>query len=69
MSDWQPIATMPSDGTPVLVSHRFPWMKESELDLQAVCWRQDNLWSGGLSSVTGFTPTAWMPLPAPPEEP
>jgi len=76
--EWQPIETAPKDGADVLVfyqaagvafAHIAYWDDGTETDPDDVGW-----WfyrsSLGREMLEGyFTPTHWMPLPAPPELP
>lgn len=64
MGDWQPIATAPKDGTPILAS------VAGHEDIGAVqVARVKPQWSGW-HSIPGdyhFRPTHWMPLPPTPQ--
>lgn len=64
--EWQPIETVPKDGTEVLLAHDLTgvvWTDEWMSRWGASgCWRQYEAWQKGL--IEG--PTHWMPLPAPP---
>ena len=55
---WQPIATAPKDGTPLLVYDRDCGVLQGYFD------STDGHWYGGI----WIQPTHWMPLPSPPSE-
>lgn len=62
---WQPIETVPRDGTPVLV-----WLpiKQCGSHVQAALFRPNISTIGGLFSFdTSSKPTHWMPQQAAPE--
>lgn len=66
VSRWQPIATAPKDGKPVLVFHAAcaKWSKVGPVRVaswRGGCWRGDSTFLG----VDGVT--HWMPIPTPPE--
>jgi hypothetical protein len=69
MSDWQPIATAPKDGTDVLL-----FAREGECAPSVYVGRwSTSAWYGAAwvayehrSETEYLTPTHWMPLPAPP---
>ena len=67
MSDWKPIETAPKDGTHVLAY--------SPHEGQYVCWwGQWNMWQNNeVSEMDGDiidqSPTHWMPLGDPPQQP
>lgn len=65
MSEWQPIETAPKD-TSVLVYGYFDSRSFRGSPQMSVSWRRNGIWCGGPSEVPGWTPTAWMPLPAAP---
>jgi hypothetical protein len=67
MSEWQPIATAPKDGTPVLVWGTVNNMLNA--NNRALAARYDRGWwlDGGNATVTHAT--HWMPLPKPPHAP
>lgn len=72
MSAWQPIESVPKDGTKVLLGR---FVKECQCGRSSfieVDWYRQQ----GEASYTGFgrfslhwPPTHWMPLPPPPETP
>jgi hypothetical protein len=72
MSEWQPIATAPKDGTPIDL-----WISGSNRRF-ADCrfhrgmwqhWWMDCFGSGmDWQSLDSHKPTHWMPLPTPPTE-
>ena len=69
MSDWQPIATAPKDGTRVLLD----WTDETgrQVPIQAGFWHvRENAWCDTHHPLHGQgahqQPTHWMPLPEPP---
>jgi len=60
VSEWQPIETAPKDGTEVLIYD--PSYPKNPMAVDWYCPHDDTPgWLG--------TPTHWMPLPAPPQEP
>jgi hypothetical protein len=62
MSGWQPIETAPKDGTHVIIfdpSDSRP--REAVFD---TCYGQ---WVDPIEAYDEYSPTHWMPLPAPPE--
>jgi len=59
MSEWQPIETAPTDGTPVDLWHRDGFrITEVWWDSEDECWTH-------YGSDSNFS--HWMPLPEPPE--
>lgn len=67
MSLWLPIEGAPKDGTPILA-----WDGDR---MTVVIWQpltENGYWSlhvcGGYAYTGDFSPTHWMPLPAPPKE-
>ena len=68
MSEWQPIATCPKDGTRILFGHWFAddglWFWQS-----SGCIEDDRFWidvqDDFIVSANFETVTHWMPLPAP----
>ena len=71
VQEWQPIETVPKDGTEILLAHdgegiiwtdewMAHWVDEGGM---LGCWRQSELWMRDL--IEG--PTHWMPLPNPPK--
>lgn len=79
MSDWQPIATAPKDGTYVMLwgkwedeAHGFGpwpayWDRGDEEWLSSVT-PQEHLGAGVFKCLYIQEPTHWMPLPQPPQE-
>lgn len=63
--EWRPIETAPKDGEAVLVA-----MSQSDGEQQvSLCSFEREWWFPGMSGTLaefGWTPTHWMPLPAPP---
>lgn len=64
--DWQPIATVPRDTTPVLV-----WLSEPHLHSHVhAAWFAPNMTSGCIGGCFGFDlkgkPTHWAPQPSGP---
>jgi hypothetical protein len=60
LREWQPIATAPKDGTPVLVCEKNGW--------RCVAMFQDGLWNPWVPFVKiQCEPTHWMPLTPAPE--
>lgn len=74
MSDWQPIETAPTDGTPFLAF--CPSDKPTVVALQCASGREGGGWEcwsfcdEALADIApeGADPTHWMPLPAAPKE-
>jgi hypothetical protein len=83
MSEWQPIATAPKDGTAVLVYG--PGMRPEDSGYSIAVWNDNAAMllmgkSGFSAMVAGWIaysdsqidiesqPTHWMPLPAPPTD-
>lgn len=68
--EWRPISEAPKDGTNVLIYGAGTWAVASwesyAVELWGTGWRDmgDIGW-GGMSDVE---PTAWMPLPPPPDD-
>lgn len=76
MSDWQPMATAPKDGTRILV-----W--DGHYRMEVADWGERSVWSdrqigkgmqwcvgecdGEYNSRNEIEPTHWMPLPEPPK--
>ena len=67
---WQPIETAPKDGALVLlcrigVTSTWPawWRQRKAFDR-----RHKTGWHSSMNSPIKFSPTHWMPLPAPPKE-
>jgi hypothetical protein len=56
--EWNPPATAPQDGTPVLVDCEHTGGRQ-----MAVCWSNGKFWSGGPAQVPGFVVMAWRVLP------
>lgn len=82
MSEWQPIASAPKDGTKILLAslgvmdtgpmiNTAHWMcfEHGHLSSKIPCPAPDCRygWSGGLYGIGGEH-IAWMPLPEPPEK-
>lgn len=72
---WQPISTAPKDGTAVLVSNeRGAWIAKYEPVYQSG-YRPENPWFSlmlnhdHMRKGKPYSPTHWMPLPAPPSQP
>ena len=70
MTDWQPIATAPKDGTWVLLGD----FKEAlaEEHSYGVARFHDGIWQDGYQPKwywdAAFDPTHWKPLPPPPDQ-
>lgn len=77
MSEWQPIATAPTDGTEILLWLRGEMYRPVEIGywLQRKTKKAKSGWRSVehpyfLDGPEGFgEPTHWMPLPSPPKEP
>ena len=67
-SQWQPISTAPTDGTPVRVTGPDPMHGSytGPARLERGYWRK--MHRQGFLNMTAY-PTHWMPLPAPPATP
>jgi hypothetical protein len=70
MTDWQPIATAPKDGTPVLLRCRHGGY---DADYVIEGWYEmgafDRRWYEAFGeNPLNPQPTHWMPLPAPPRD-
>lgn len=75
MSEWQPIATVPKDGTIVLVwladaddeDRKFYCLGDSRISA-GWCWREGKMRpaTGLALPVVTVRPSHWMPLPDPP---
>ena len=66
MSDWRPIQTAPRT-----TKSRLVWCPALR-NIYVVTWSSDTkkwLHFGGMSSELTETPTDWMPVPGPPEDP
>lgn len=77
MTDWQPIATAPKDGTQILALCQprfFETGKPMDFNYMAVVWWRkakdpkwgETRWKHALNDSYA-EPTHWMPLPSPPE--
>jgi hypothetical protein len=71
MSEWQPIATAPKDGTRILAYGKMGF--ESELGIGTVKWDPPDRWVVDPNEATEYSPepcalTHWMPLPLPPRD-
>ena len=73
---WQPIATAPKDGTPILAYFPQCSFEPSLKPLKAVLrWAKYGDWenyyqavvSDGFAGAEDWQPTHWMPLPEPPK--
>lgn len=64
--EWQPISTAPKDGTSILVcrGHMIPWMAH-----WVKMTRVPDRWESYGEGAIPFSPTHWMLLPEPPEDP
>lgn len=73
MSKWQPIATAPKNGRPVLVSHPAGICVAAYLAGTYAgppawyVWQGDTYACDGSENAWDIKPTHWMPLPAAPE--
>ena len=76
MSEWQPIASAPKDGTTVLVFNGpNVGFYTPEGSMGTAVWREQAFpdaiesWCAAdcCDGVTTYDPTHWMPLPEPPE--
>ena len=81
MTEWQPIATAPKDGSKVILAKITPANEDCEVGLWWACmgyWRAEALlsgtggkirraaaWTDGVDNLGGAT--HWMPLPEPPK--
>lgn len=72
-ADWQPIATAPCDGSPVLIGWRDDagaWTERRAwwiaADPSETGWTDGAVQSWGYEEVQVYQPTHWMPLPAAP---
>jgi len=76
MSDWQPIASAPRDGTRILIyqpkgQHRAWKGKQRPEHIDTAYWHQpgnpekEGFWCASVMYV--FRPTHWQPLPEPPK--
>lgn len=61
---WQSMSTAPKDGTPIMAYRDTPGF--TPLTGIDVIWRDGADWFFGNAAPIPFTPTHWMPLPAPP---
>lgn len=63
--DWEPIETIPKDGTEVLA-----WYPAEEAGdpsfMEVIKWTEWPRDLGSCMTLGGQDPTHWMPLPAPP---
>lgn len=67
-TEWQPIETIPMDGTPVLVWSPEVFSRRAHVQVAnftANCKIVGNVFAFDLGK--GQKPTHWMPLPSPPE--
>jgi len=63
MTEWRPIETAPRDGTPVLVG-----INDAGTRVVLVRWQMDDWrYPFTIRRLKAYTPTHWMPLPAPPK--
>lgn len=83
MSDaWQPIETAPRDGTRLIVAigefvtaaywdaqFEYVWDDDADTDGYRGAWTDNTVASWNYQERTELQPTAWQPLPAPPEHP
>jgi hypothetical protein len=70
MSSWQPIETVPKDGTEILI-YEPPWHLNFPHTIYAAVWssfHDSGTWTeaGGAEYMTFERATHWMPLPQPP---
>jgi hypothetical protein len=63
MTDWQPIETVPKDGTPVDL-----WSDLHQRHWTDCVWKEEKWWHfGSVYQAYEFEPTYWMHPPGPPK--
>jgi len=70
MSEWQPIETAPKDGSSVLAYAPLstdPHRADKPYRILPMRWDESQCWRTDIMPFVRFSPTHWMPLPAPPE--
>jgi hypothetical protein len=69
MSDWQPIATAPKDGTPILAFYPGQWgiRSYSVRSWQRGTWggQEREAWADDIMQIRVIEPTHWKPLDPP----